>query len=111
MITTLREARAEARLLREKGDFARALSVYQRILEAVPLNYEVRTLIADILVQPGGAEAAAQIYRTVAIHDIRAGHPLPALVACQALVKLGHPVPESYLSRELNKGSPETTST
>ena len=26
-------------------------------------------------------------------------------------VKLGHPVPESYLSRELKSGSPETTST
>jgi CRP-like cAMP-binding protein len=109
MITTLREARAEARLLREKGDFARALSVYQRILEAVPLNYEVRTLIADILVQAGGAEAAAQIYRTVAIHDIRAGHPLPALVACQALVKLGHPIDdiEALLVKTYASGSPQ----
>jgi len=26
-------------------------------------------------------------------------------------VKLGHPVPESYLSVELNSGSPETAST
>jgi hypothetical protein len=26
-------------------------------------------------------------------------------------VKLGHPVPESYLSSELNNGSPDTTST
>ena len=26
-------------------------------------------------------------------------------------VKLGHPVPESNLSRELKSGSPETTST
>ena len=27
------------------------------------------------------------------------------------LVKLGQPVPESYLSAELNNGSPDTTST
>ena len=109
MITTLREARVEARLLREKGDFANALSVYHRILEAVPLDYEVRTLIADILVQAGGAEAAAQIYRTVAIHDIRAGHPLPALVACQALVKLGHPIDdiEAMLVKTYASGSPQ----
>jgi CRP-like cAMP-binding protein len=109
MITTLREARAEARLLREQGDLAQALSVYQRILEAVPLDYEVRTLIADILVQAGGAEAAAQIYRTVAIHDIRAGHPLPALVACQALVKLGHPIDdiEALLVKTYASGSPQ----
>jgi hypothetical protein len=51
MITTLREARAEARLLRQQGDFAGALSVYERILTSVPLDYEVRTLIADILVR------------------------------------------------------------
>ena len=49
MITTLREARAEARILREQGDFARALSVYHHILQAVPLDYEVRTLVADAL--------------------------------------------------------------
>jgi hypothetical protein len=29
----------------------------------------------------------------------------------RGLVKLGHPVPESYLSRELKSGSPETIST
>ena len=29
----------------------------------------------------------------------------------RGLVKLGHPVPESNLSRELNRGSPETIST
>jgi hypothetical protein len=29
----------------------------------------------------------------------------------KGLVKLGHPVPDSYLSSELNNGSPETTST
>jgi len=92
MITTLREARAEARIAREQGDFARTLSIYERILSAVPLDYEVRLLVADVLVEIGGGEVAAHLYRTVAIHDIRAGHPLPALVACQALVKLGQPI-------------------
>jgi CRP-like cAMP-binding protein len=94
MLITLREARAEARLLVERGDLAAALSIYQRILTAVPLDYEVRTLVADSLVQAGAVDVAAEVYRTVAIHDIRAGHPLPALVACQALVKLGQPVEE-----------------
>ncbi len=109
MITTLREARARARLLREQGDHAGALSVYQQILDAVPLDYEVRTLIADILAQGGAAEAAAQVYRTVAIHDIRAGHPLPALVASQALVKLGQPIDdiEALLVGTYASGSPQ----
>ena len=109
MITTLREARAEARLLRERGDFAGALSVYERILTAVPLDYEVRTLIADILVEAGAVDAAAQVYRTIALHDIRAGHPLPALVACRALTKLGQPIHdiEALLVRIFASGSPQ----
>ena len=109
MITTLREARAEARLLRQQGDFAGALSVYERILAAVPLDYEVRTLIADILVESGAGEVAAQVYRTVAIHDIRAGHPLPALVACQSLTKLGQPIDdiENLLVKIFASGSPQ----
>jgi len=109
MITTLREARAQARLLREQGDLARALSLYQHILEAVPLDYEVRTLVADTLVEAGARDAAAQIYRTVAIHDIRAGHPLPALVACQALGKLGFPIDdiEQLLVKTYASGSPQ----
>jgi CRP-like cAMP-binding protein len=109
MITTLREARTEARRLRENGDLALALTVYQRILEAVPLDYEVRTLIADVLVKAGAVDAAAQIYRTVAVHDLRAGHPLPALVAGQALVKLGQPVHdiEELLVKTYAAGSPQ----
>jgi CRP-like cAMP-binding protein len=109
MITTLREARAEARVLRQQGDFAGALSVYERILASVPLDYEVRTLIADILVEAGVVDVAAQVYRTVAIHDIRAGHPLPALVACQALTRLGQPIDdiEALLVRIYASGSPQ----
>jgi CRP-like cAMP-binding protein len=108
MITTLREARAEARVLREQGDLARALTVYHHILQAVPLDYEVRTLVADVLVAAGSRDAAAQIYRTVAVHDIRAGHPLPALVAAQALTKLGFPIEdiEALLVQTYASGSP-----
>jgi CRP-like cAMP-binding protein len=94
MSTTLRQARAEARRLRDRGDHALALAIYHHILEALPLDYEVRTLIADVLADLGAADAAAQVYRSVATHDVRAGHPLPALVACQALRKLGQPIDE-----------------
>jgi CRP-like cAMP-binding protein len=108
MITTLREARAEARALREQGDLARSLTVYHHILQAVPLDYEVRTLVADVLVEAGARDAAAQIYRTVALHDVRAGHPLPALVAAQALTKLGYPIGdiEALLVETYASGSP-----
>jgi CRP-like cAMP-binding protein len=109
MTTTLREARVEARRLRDQGDFAHALAVYQHILEVLPLDYEVRTLIADVLVDLGAHDAAAQVYRTVAMHDLRAGHPLPALVASQALTKLGRPVDEieDLLVKTYASGSPQ----
>jgi CRP-like cAMP-binding protein len=109
MTTTLREARVEARRLRDQGDNARALAIYQHILETVPLDYEVRTLIADVLVDLGAIDAASQVYRTVATHDIRAGHPLPALVACQALTKLGHGIDdlEQLLVKTYASGSPQ----
>jgi CRP-like cAMP-binding protein len=108
MIITLRDARAEARTLREQGDLARALTVYQHILQAVPLDYEVRMLIADVLVAASAVDAAAEVYRTVAIHDVRAGHPLPALVAGQALVKLGRSIGdiEELLVKTYASGSP-----
>jgi CRP-like cAMP-binding protein len=95
--------------MRDQGDFARALSIYQHILEVVPLDYEVRMLIADTLVEVEALDAAAQVYRTVAVHDVRAGHPLPALVACQALVKLGRPIHdiEELLVGIYASGSPQ----
>lgn len=108
MTTTLRDVRAEARRLRAEGDPAGALSLYQHVLEKIPLDYEVRTLIADVLVDLGARDAAAQVYRAVALHDLRAGHPLPALVACQALVKLGQPTGdiEELLLATYAAGSP-----
>jgi cAMP-dependent protein kinase regulator len=92
MQVTLRQAKNQARILRQQGDFARALRLYQRIVQDLPLDYESRFAIADVLAETGAGEAAAQVYRTVAIHDIRAGHPLPAIVACFELARLGQPV-------------------
>ena len=92
MKIALREARDEARRLRRNGDFPHALRAYQRILAALPLDYETRIAIADVLAQAGHTDPAAEVYRSVAIHDIRAGHPLPAIVACFELGKMGRPV-------------------
>ena len=83
MKITLREARDEARRFRRNGDHLRALHAYQRILAALPLDYETRFAIADVLAEAGQTDAAAEVYRSVAIHDLRAGHPLPAIVAAR----------------------------
>jgi CRP-like cAMP-binding protein len=109
MKITLREARDEARRFRRNGDHLRALRAYQRILAALPLDYETRFAIADVLAEAGQTDAAADVYRSVAIHDLRAGHPLPAIVAAHALGKLGRPVDDiqALLVRTYASGSPQ----
>jgi CRP-like cAMP-binding protein len=109
MNTTLGEAKAEALRLYRSGDYARALNAYDQILAAVPLDYEVRFKIADLLSRAGLAEEAAEVYRAVAIHDIRTGHPLPAIVACEVLEAQKRPTDEirDLLASTYASGSPQ----
>src|SRR5262249_49332304 len=87
----LRELKAEARTLARVGEVATALSAYEHILAANPLDYDSRLKIADLLVRAGEPGAAAAVYRAVALHGIRSGHPLPGLVAAKQLEALGQP--------------------
>jgi CRP-like cAMP-binding protein len=109
MNTTLGEAKAEARRLYQAGDYARALRAYDQILATVPLDYEVRFKIGDVLAKTGLAEEAAEVYRAVAIHDIRTGHPLPAVVACEVLEAQNRPTDEirDLLASTYASGSPQ----
>ena len=89
MVTTVRELKAEARTLVRAGEVAAALAAYDHILAANPLDYGCRLKIADRLAQLGDTAGAAAIYRALALHNVRAGHPLPAIVACKELERLG----------------------
>jgi CRP-like cAMP-binding protein len=108
MSITLGEARIEARRLFQAGDYARALRAQEQILAQVPLDYTVRFKIADILAKVGMADEAAEVYRTIAAHDIRTGHPLPAIVACHALEALGQSAGDLFatLAGNYAAGSP-----
>jgi CRP-like cAMP-binding protein len=108
MKITLREARDEARRYRRNGDHPHALHAYQRILAALPLDYETRLAIGDVLAEAGQTDTAAEVYRSVAIHNVRAGHPLPAIVAAYALGKLGQPADDIFalLVKTYASGSP-----
>lgn len=87
----LATARAEARAFLQARDYAQALRAYDRIVAAMPFDYEARFKIGDLLAKVGLTDEAAGVYRTVAAHDIKTGHPLPAVVACRALADLGQP--------------------
>lgn len=88
-MATLREAREKARALEKAADWPRALRAWDQILAADPLDYVARLKIADMLFRVGAQGEAASVYRAVADHDIRSGHPLPAVVAIKNLAALG----------------------
>jgi CRP-like cAMP-binding protein len=108
MNVKLGEAKAEAHAFLRAGDYARALRAYDHLLEAMPLDYEVRFKIGDVLARTGLTDEAAEVYRTVAVHDIRSGHPLPAVVACHVLESMGRPADDilALLARTYSSGSP-----
>jgi CRP-like cAMP-binding protein len=85
----LRDLKTEARNLARAGQLGPALAAYDHMLAANPLDDDSRRKIADLLAALGDKAGAVDVYRTVAMHDIRAGHLLPAIVGCKVLAGLG----------------------
>src|SRR5215510_1693893 len=88
----LGDLKAEARTLVRAGEAAAALAAYDHILTVNPLDYDSRLKVADLLAGMGDRASAAAVYRAVALHDIRSGHPLPGLVAAKQLAGLGEKI-------------------
>jgi CRP-like cAMP-binding protein len=91
MTVTLAEAKANARAFLAAGETAAALATFDHILAAQPLDDELRLEIADLLAGAGKAVEAGEIYRALSLHLLRAGRPLPAIVAATAMGQLGQP--------------------
>jgi CRP-like cAMP-binding protein len=89
MAIKLRDLKRETQALARAGQLAAALAGHDHMLAANPLDYDSRRKIADLLARLGDRAAAIEVYRSVAMHDVRSGHPLPALVACKVLESLG----------------------
>lgn len=86
---TLRDLKGQARTLVRSGEVPMALAAYEHLLAENPLDNASRLKVADLLALLGDQPAAAEVYRAVAVHDIRAGHPLPAVVCARALEEMG----------------------
>lgn len=91
-----------------QGHFEEALANYLRVLTSVPEHWRSRFRIADVLLSLDGAFHSFEIYKSIAIHAIKSGHPLWGLVAIkmaaameQSQGELVHVVAELYA-----KGSP-----
>jgi CRP-like cAMP-binding protein len=85
----LRDLKTEARNLARAGQHGPALAAHDHMLAANPLDDDSRRKIADLLAALGDKPGALEVYRAVAMHDIRAGHLLPAIVGCKVLAGLG----------------------
>ncbi|HEX3904836.1 MAG TPA: cyclic nucleotide-binding domain-containing protein [Polyangia bacterium] len=89
MALPLRDLKTEARNLARAGQFAAALAAHEQMLAVNPLDGDSRRKIGDLLFQLGDQAGAVEVFRTVAMHDVRSGHLLPALVGCKVLESLG----------------------
>jgi CRP-like cAMP-binding protein len=104
----LRDLKAEARNLTKSGQFAAALAAHDQMLATNPLDSESRRRIADLLLRLGDKAGAIEVYRAVAMHDVRSGHLLPALVGCKVLESLGQNVDliVAAMARNFAHGAP-----
>ena len=95
-------------MLVRAGETGAALTAYDHILAHNPLDYGCRMKIADMLARLGDTGGAAALYRALALHNLRAGHPTPAIVACKELERLGQPTDDivAELGASYAQGSP-----
>jgi CRP-like cAMP-binding protein len=89
MAIKLRDLKTEARNLARAGQFGAALAAHEHMLAANPLDDDSRRAIGDLLLKLGDQAGAIEVTRTVAMHDVRSGHLLPAIVGCKVLAALG----------------------
>jgi len=108
MPRTLLDLKREGDRRRSQGRIVGALKVYRLVLEAAPLDFDLRMEIADVLASANEDRLAATIYSTVADHDIKAGHPLRAIVAIKQLEAMGMTVDPLVSSpvKRYSAGSP-----
>ncbi|HVV50257.1 MAG TPA: cyclic nucleotide-binding domain-containing protein [Polyangia bacterium] len=104
----LRDLKGEARNLARAGQFAAALAAHEQMLARNPLDSESRRRIADLLFQLGDRAGAVEVLRAVAMHDVRSGHLLPALVGCKLLETLGQATDPivAVMARNFSHGAP-----
>jgi CRP-like cAMP-binding protein len=70
------------------GDWEQALRGYSGVIEVAPRFTPARYRVADCLLNLGDSELAKTVYRSLAWHYIRSGHPLLGLVLCKMLTAL-----------------------
>ena len=108
MAIKLRDLKTEARTLARAGQHAAALAAHEHMLARNPLDLDSRRKIPDLLLKLGDQAGAVEVYRSVAMHDVRSGHLLPAIVACKMLESLGAPTADivQVMAKSYGHGAP-----
>jgi CRP-like cAMP-binding protein len=107
MARTLLDLKQEADRRRDAGKAYDALKVYRLVVEAMPLDFDLRLEIGDVVESMGAKDIAGKIFQTVLNHDVRSGSPLRAMAALKRLEDLGGEVRPAIdnLSRTYAKSS------
>lgn len=72
----------------KRGQWRAAVQAFAGVVEAVPGNLRARVRVADALLNTGRKDLALDVYKALARHASRAGHPLLALVATKMVLLL-----------------------
>lgn len=72
----------------KRGQWRAALQAFAGVVEACPGNVRARFRVADALLNVGRRELAIDVYKAIAWHAIKAGHPLLGLVATKMVLLL-----------------------
>ncbi len=89
MLQTLQDLKDEAERRVSADRLIDALKVYRLVLEAAPLDFEIRLQIGDLLVRLKATALARAVYAAIAKHNVKSGAPLRALVALKRIDQLG----------------------
>ena len=71
-----------------QGHYQEAMRGYLAVIEAAPKFTRARYRIADSLLNLGDRKRAKEVYKGLAWHYIKAGHPLLGLVVCKMVLAL-----------------------
>ena len=85
---TLSDLYARSEALFQSARYEEALRGYLAIIDAAPRFTRARYRVADSLLNLGDRERAKAVYKGLAWHYIKAGHPLLGLVVCKMVLAL-----------------------
>lgn len=87
-MATLSDVYAHSEKAFAAGNYEEALRGYLAIVDAAPRFTRARYRIADTLLNLGDRDRAKEVYKGLAWHYIKAGHPLLGLVVCKMVLAL-----------------------